>query len=114
MKWLGNLLLNALLFVLLAKYLNGVYVSGFTAALGASVLLALLNVFVKPVLILLTLPVTLVTLGLFVLVINAVTLMLTDWFMGSSFELAGFGTALVAAFVMALLNMAINHMLKKA
>ncbi|MBM7690955.1 putative membrane protein [Peribacillus deserti] len=113
MRWLLKLVLNAFIFILLAHFLNGIYISGFGAALGASLLLSFLNMVVRPILIFLTLPVTILTLGLFILVINAATLMLTDGLMGEAFEIAGFGTALVASLVMALLNIVMNKLLKE-
>ncbi|WP_026694478.1 phage holin family protein [Peribacillus kribbensis] len=108
MKWIVKLLLNACIFMLLAVYLNGIYVSSFGAAIGASIILSILNMVVRPILIFFTLPVTILTLGLFILVINAITLMITDGLMGASFEIEGFGTAFVAALIMALLNIVIN------
>lgn len=110
MRWLLGIVINAILFMALAGYFeNAIYLSGFGAALGASFLLSILNVLVKPILILLTLPVTVLSLGLFLFVINAITLMLTDSLMGSSFELAGFGMALLTAIIMSAANLIIQN-----
>lgn len=76
----------------------GVVIEGFWALLGASLLLGLLNAFVRPVLVILTLPITLVTLGLFVLVINAAMLGLVAAVM-DSFYLSGFWAALFGALI---------------
>jgi putative membrane protein len=76
--------------------------SSFFAALVAAFLLNILNWTVKPILTVLTLPITILTLGLFLFVISAVTLMLTSILMGSAFEISGFGTALLAAIIIAL------------
>ena len=109
MRWVAGVLINAILFVAIAGFLDeSFYVSSFGAAIGASAILSILNILVRPILILLTLPVTLLTLGLFLFVINAFTLLITDEIMGSSFEIAGFGTALIMAIVMSLANLIIQ------
>lgn len=110
MRWLLGIVINAVLFMALAGYFeNEIYLSGFGAALGASFILSILNILVKPILILLTLPVTVLSLGLFLFVINAITLMLTDSLMGSSFEIAGFGMALLTAVIMSIANVIIQN-----
>lgn len=112
MKWLLGILINAVLFMALAGYFNGSFqVSGFTAALAASFLLSILNVLVRPLLILLTLPATVLTLGLFLFVINTVTLELTDVIMGTDFEISGFGMALLAVVIMSIVNLVIQKTL---
>jgi putative membrane protein len=58
--------------------MTGVHVAGFTTALIVAVVLGLLNVFIKPILVILTLPITVLTLGLFLLVINALIILLCD------------------------------------
>ncbi|EDL64621.1 phage holin family protein [Bacillus sp. SG-1] len=108
MRWLIGILINAVVFVSLAGYFEGFEVSGIGAAVIASFILAILNVLVKPILILLTLPATILTLGLFLFVINAVTLLLTDGLMGDSFEIDGFGMALLAAIILSIINIAVQ------
>lgn len=109
MKWLLGILINAVLFMALAGYFNGSFhVSSFSAALAASFLLSILNVLVRPLLILLTLPATVLTLGLFLFVINAITLELTDILMGTDFEISGFGMALLAVIIMSVVNLVIQ------
>ena len=73
MNFILKLLLTALAVLILAYFLPGVTLSGntFTTAIIVAVVLALLNVLVKPILVILTLPITIVTLGLFLLIINA-------------------------------------------
>src|SRR6185437_9631307 len=100
MKWLIGILINALLFIAFAGYFEGFVVSSFGAAVGASIVLSILNMLVRPILIILTLPATLLTLGLFLFVINAITLLMTDSIMGSMFEIDGFGLALLLAIIM--------------
>lgn len=105
MRWLLGIFINAVLFVSLSGYFPGVTVAGFGSALIASTVLFLLNVLVRPFLIILTLPITFVTLGLFLFVVNALTLQLTDGIMGSRFDISGFGMALLIAVMMALVNL---------
>lgn len=109
MKWVVGILINAVLFMALAGYFDGYFqVTGFKAALAASFLLSILNVLVRPLLILLTLPATVLTLGLFLFVINAVTLELTDMLMGTDFEISGFGMAFLAAIILAVCNLIVQ------
>ncbi|GIN11994.1 membrane protein [Shouchella clausii] len=102
MRWLLGLVLNAVVLWMLSQLFSGFYLSSFFAALVAAFLLNILNWTVKPILTVLTLPITILTLGLFLFVISAVTLMLTSIIMGSAFEISGFGTALLAAVIIAL------------
>lgn len=95
-------ILNAVALYLVTLIVPGVSVRDYLTAFVAAIVLSLINTLVKPVLILLTLPVTLVTLGLFLFVINA----LLFWFVGSvlpGFEVAGFWSALGGAIVYSLL-----------
>ncbi|MFD1707594.1 phage holin family protein [Siminovitchia sediminis] len=108
MRWLTGILINAALFLAFAGYFEGFHVSSFGAAAGASLVLSILNMLVRPILILLTLPITILTLGFFLLVINAITLSLTDAIMGSSFDIDGFGLALLIAVIMVLINLIIQ------
>lgn len=109
MRWLIGCLINAVLFMALAGYFHeSFYLSGFSAALQASILLSILNVLVRPLLILFTLPVTVLTMGLFLFVINAMTLELTDYLMGDSFDIDGFPMALFFAVLMSLVNVVIQ------
>jgi len=96
MKLLLIWLLNALALLTVAYVLPGIRVDGFTAALIAALILGLINTLLRPLLILLTLPVTVVTLGLFILVING----LLFWFAGSvlkGFEVSGFWVGVLGA-----------------
>lgn len=91
-----RLLVNALALMLVAFLVPGVTVSGLYAALIAAIILGLVNALVRPVLILLTFPVTILTLGLFTLFING----LLFWLVSTAvkgFEVNGFGAAFVGA-----------------
>jgi len=80
-----------------------VEVEGFVKALVVAAVLGLLNVFVRPIMIVLTLPITIVTLGLFLLVINALLLMFTGWLI-DGFHVENFWWALGAAVIISLVN----------
>jgi putative membrane protein len=82
MKTILRVLLTALAVVILAKVLPGVAVEGYGSAIIVAIVVALLRFIVKPILVILTLPITIITLGLFLLVINAVIIMMADYFVG--------------------------------
>ena len=98
MGFLVRVAVNALAIMLAASILPGIDVDGIVSALAAAVLLGLVNAFVRPVLLILTLPITLVTLGLFLFVLNG----LCFWLVASvvkGFHVAGFGSAMLGALV---------------
>jgi putative membrane protein len=102
-RWL--LLAAALLFV--AYVYDGVTLNGFQAALIAAFVIGLLNTFVKPLLVILTLPVTIITVGLFLFVINA----LMFWGAASlldGFNVTGFKAALIGSLIYSVLSYLIN------
>jgi len=76
MKFLIKVILTGLFIAVLSNYMHGIHVPGLLTSIVVALVLAVLNAIVKPILILLTLPVTIVTLGLFLLVINAVMVLL--------------------------------------
>ncbi|MBC8767146.1 phage holin family protein [Arenibacter sp. BSSL-BM3] len=80
MNLILRILLSAIAVVILAKILPGVGVDSYTTAIIVAIVLSLLNFIVKPILVILTLPVTILTLGLFLLIINAVIILLADYF----------------------------------
>lgn len=79
MSWVLSILLNALALVLADYLLDSVQIAGFFSALLAGLVLGLVNTFIRPVLILLTLPLTFFSLGLFIFFINALTFAATSW-----------------------------------
>jgi len=96
-------ILNAVALLIVAYILPGITVASFWSALIAALVLGLLNTLVKPVLVLLTLPVTIITLGLFLLVINA----LVFWFAGTvlkGFQVNGFWWAMLGALVYSIIS----------
>ncbi|MDO9404073.1 MAG: phage holin family protein [Polaromonas sp.] len=112
MKLLLNWLLSALALLGVAYLYSGVTVTSFTAALLAALVLGALNLLVRPVLVLLTLPVTLVTLGLFLFVVNA----LMFWAAASlvsGVAVAGFWAALIGSLIYSLLQLAIQFLVDR-
>lgn len=78
MKLVIRLLLNAVAVIFLSRVLSGVHIDHYTTAIIVAVVLSILNLIVKPVLIILTLPITILTLGVFMLFINAGIILLAD------------------------------------
>ncbi|WP_167629396.1 phage holin family protein [Listeria valentina] len=111
MRWLIGVIINAVLFVAMSGFFSSFHVDGFMTAVIASFILAILNMLVRPILFILTLPINILTLGLFTFVVNALMLELTTYFMGSSFSIDGFGMAMLIAAIMAFANMIINSVL---
>jgi len=98
-----KIIISSLAVLLTAYLLPGIHVDDYLVALVAAVVLALLNGFVKPVLVLLTIPFTVFTLGLFLLVINAAMVMLASRFV-TGFVVDGFWWALLFSIVLSVLT----------
>ncbi|SMO93044.1 phage holin family protein [Gracilimonas mengyeensis] len=96
-------ILNSVSVYVTAKLLNGVEVKNFWSAVLVAAVLALVNVFIKPVLVILSLPITILTFGLFVWVINALLIMLVDAII-DSFKVKSFGWALAFGLVMSIIS----------
>ncbi len=102
--FIGRFFVNLLLLALVAWMFDGIAVSGPLALIFAGIILGLLNAFLRPILILITLPLTIVTIGVFIFVINALLLMMTSA-MVRGFEISNFWTALAAALVYSALSL---------
>lgn len=109
MGFLLRLLIGMLSLGLAARIIPGIYVDGWVTLLFASLLLAVVNAVIKPILVLLTFPVTVLTLGLFLLVVNAAMLGLTAWLL-PGFAIAGFIPALLGWLVMAVVGWVVNKL----
>ena len=112
MKFILKWLCSALALLAVAYLYSGVVVTSFTGALIAAAVLGVLNTIIRPLLVLLTLPVTLVTLGLFMFVINA----LMFWAAASlvsGLNVNGFWAALVGSLIYSLLQLAIDFVLER-
>jgi putative membrane protein len=105
-------ILNAVALLVVAYLLPGITVVSFGSAMWAALILGLVNMLIKPILILLTLPITIVTLGLFLFVINA----LLFWFVGSmmsGFKVNGFWWAVIGAIVYSLISGFLTNLINK-
>ncbi len=106
-KLIVRWMLLAAALLLVAYLYPGVSVASFGAALGAAFVLGLLNTIVRPLLVLLTLPVTLLTLGLFLFVINALMFWAAAGVL-NGFNVTGFGAALIGSLIYSLCGMVID------
>ena len=109
--FLLHLILSAGALLLVAHLVDGVHVGGFGAAVIGALALGLVNAIVRPVMVLLTLPLTIVTLGLFLFVINALMLWLVAAFV-PGIEIGGFGAALLGSLLLTVLNVVIDRLTK--
>ena len=103
MNLILRLLINAFAVFILAHFLSGVSVSGYVGAIIVALVLSILNVLVEPVLIVLTLPVTILTFGLFLLVINALIILLADKII-DGFAVNGIWTAIIFSVLLSLMQ----------
>jgi putative membrane protein len=101
-----------------AELIEGIELEGLQSTLIVAAILGVLNLFLKPALMILTLPITLLTLGLFVIVINAVLLGITDWIAGEiggiNFEVETIGAALLGALIISLVSMLLDSVIRPA
>jgi putative membrane protein len=92
-----------------AEIVGGIHLEGLKSTLIVAAVLGLLNLYLRPIIFLFSLPFTIVTLGLFIVVINAILLGLTDWlvdiFNGINFSVDGVGAALLGAIIISIVNM---------
>lgn len=110
MRFLLRLLLNGVAVLLAAYLIPGLHLADAGTALIAGIALGLVNAIVRPVLILLTLPFTLLTLGLFIFVINAICLALVAWLV-PGFTISGFGAAFLGALVITITSWLLSALL---
>ena len=105
-------LITAVSLIITAKLVSGFIVNSFIAALIAAVIIGLVNAIIKPILVVLTLPITIVTLGLFLFVVNAITI----WIAGSitpGFHVAGFVPALIGSIVLTIVASVLNFVVDR-
>jgi putative membrane protein len=103
MKFILRILLSAIAVVILSKILPHVFVDTYYTAIIVAIVLSLLNFIVKPILVILTLPVTILTLGLFLLIINAIIILLADKLI-DGFSVDGIGWALLFSLCLSFLQ----------
>ncbi|MDZ4714948.1 MAG: phage holin family protein [Cytophagales bacterium] len=112
MNLLLRFFLSGVAVMLTAYLLPGVHVVDYWAALLVAVLISFSNVIIRPILILLTIPITIFTLGLFLLVINAVIIMMVDYFV-ADFTIDSFWWALAFSLILSIFNSLFSDLTKK-
>lgn len=113
MKLILRWFINAAALILVANIVPGFHVASFYYALVAALVIGLLNAVIRPILLLLTLPVTIVTLGLFTFVINALLLLFASSFL-EGFDISGFFPAVFAAILLWAVSVVSNHLIQSA
>jgi len=103
-RLLIHLLVSALLLWLVSQFVHGIHLSGVGAAVLGALVLGIVNFLVRPILVLITLPVTILTLGLFLIVINALMLLLTGALV-PGLRIDGFVPALLGGLLLGLFNL---------
>lgn len=112
MSFVARLVLSALAFLAVANLVPGIAVASFWTALILAVLWGVIGVTVKPIVLILTLPINILTLGIFTFILNGFFL----WLLGGivkGFEVQGFWVAVLGALVLSILNMLINWALER-
>ncbi len=110
MKFILKLLLTAVAVFVLQKILPGISVDSYTDAIWVALVIGILNSFVRPLFVLLTLPATLITMGLFLFVINALMIQLAGYFL-DSFIVASFWWALLFSILLSILQPILHSLL---
>lgn len=107
MKFLIDLIIKAFVLLVTTRLVPGFVIDSWGTAIVVAVILAVLNVLLKPILVVLTLPVTVLTLGLFLFVVNAILLQIASVFV-SGFHINSFFTAIAAAVVITIISTFLN------
>lgn len=111
LHWFTSVFLNAIALMIVSYLFDAFYIADFKTALIASVVLSILNIFVKPILVILTLPISILTLGFFILVIDAITLMLGQAVIGDDFVINGFLVAFVASIIISIISVLLHKII---
>jgi len=109
-EFLAHLVISAALLLIVANVVSGVQIDSWGSAIIGALVLGVVNAIIRPLLVFLTLPLTIVTLGLFLLVINALMLQLVGA-LAPGIQVAGFGPALWGSLLLTLLNLAVGALL---
>ena len=109
--FLVRLFINAVALLVTASVVDGIYIDGFVATLLAALILGAVNAVIRPIFLLFTLPLNVMTLGLFTLVVNALMLKLVSA-LAVGFVVSGFLAAILGALVLSLVSMGLTWLLK--
>jgi putative membrane protein len=107
MQFLLNLLLSGLAVFVSGRLISGVRIDGFGTSLVVAIILGVVNAIIKPILVILTLPINVLTLGLFSLVINAIVVLIVDALV-PGFEVGGFWAAVLFSIVLSVVSMILS------
>lgn len=110
MRLLAVWIINAAALFLVGNLISGIHLGGFGSAMIAALVLGLVNTLIRPILVILTLPVTLLTLGLFIFVINALLFLFVGKLL-SGFVVSGFGAALLGSILYSAISWALSSLL---
>lgn len=111
MHFLLRLLINGIVFYCLPYFVQGIHVNNFLAAIIAALIFGIVNAIIRPIVLLLSLPLTIITLGLFVIVVNALMFWLVGW-ISPGVRVDGFVPALIGAIVMMIVSLITNHLFR--
>jgi putative membrane protein len=111
-NWIIRIIINASALWLVDLIFDDVWIRDAGSLILAAILFGVLNTFIKPILVIFTLPLNILTLGLFTLVINAIILKLTDYWM-DSITVDGFGVAILAALLISIVSVVMQSILKE-
>jgi putative membrane protein len=111
MKIILKMLLTAIAVFVLSQFLPGIHVENYTTAIVVAIVLGLLRVFVRPILIVLTIPITIVTLGLFLFIINAIIIHLVGYFV-EGFDVNGVFVAILFSMLLSFFQSILYSFLK--
>ena len=109
-EFLAHLVISAAMLLVVANVVSGVQVDSWSSAIVGALVLGIVNAVIKPLLVLFTLPLTILTLGLFLFVVNALVLQLVGA-IAPGIKIAGFGPALLGSLLLTILNIGVNAML---
>ena len=111
MKFLAQLIISALAVIITSLILPGVHINSPLTGVIVAAVLAVLNAIIKPILVILTIPITVITLGLFLLVINAAIILLASYLV-DGFNVQDFWTALFFSIILSLVTSVFNNLSK--
>ncbi|MFV0345015.1 MAG: phage holin family protein [Bacteroidales bacterium] len=106
-------LINAIVILVASRLFRGIYVESYFIAILVAVVISLLNYVVRPIILLLTLPLTLVTMGLFIFVINSFVILIADYFV-KGFGVNDFWWALLLSLILSIMVSPINQVVKQS
>jgi putative membrane protein len=109
-EFVADLFISAALLLVVANVVSGVQIDSWTSAIVGALVLGVVNAIMRPLLVFFTFPLTILTLGLFLFVVNALMLQLVGA-IAPGIKIAGFGPALLGSLLLTILNIGVNAML---